>query len=90
MKIALIATRKVPNAKMFLAPNCTEIFTNIKGFTHETIPVTYDTCVEAIRNRTNTGFCPMEQAVMDLSDPSLAPERIRRALEKLAAQAQTT
>ena len=54
------------------------------------IPVTYDTCVEAIRNRTNTGFCPMEQAVMDLSDPSLAPERIRRTLEKLAAQAQTT
>ena len=51
--------------------------------------VTYDTCVEAIRNRTNTGFCPMEQAVMDLADPAQAPERIRRTLEKLAAQPQT-
>ena len=42
MKIALIATRKIPNAEKFLPQNCTEIFTNIKGFTHETLPVTYD------------------------------------------------
>ena len=48
MKIALIATRKIPNAKMFLAPNCTEIFTNIKGFTHEKIPVTYDTDLDLL------------------------------------------
>jgi hypothetical protein len=48
LKIALIATRKVPNAKMFLVPNCTEIFTNIKGFTHEKIPVTYDTDLDLL------------------------------------------
>ena len=46
MKIALIATRKVPNAEKFLFDNCTEVFTNIKGFTHETISVTYDTDVD--------------------------------------------
>ena len=48
--------------------------------------VSYDTCVEAIRNRTNTGFCPMEQAVMEISSPEEAPARIREALRRLASQ----
>ena len=30
------------------------------------IPVTYDTLVPAIRNRTDTGFCPMETAVLNI------------------------
>ncbi|MCM1365377.1 MAG: DUF1893 domain-containing protein [Faecalibacterium sp.] len=33
------------------------------------IAVYYDKVVSAIRNRTNTGFCPMEQAVKDINDP---------------------
>lgn len=48
------------------------------------IAVSYDTCVDAIRNRTNTGFCPMEQAVMEISHPAQAPDRIRQTLQKLA------
>lgn len=39
--------------------------------------------VEAIRNRTNTGFCPMEQAVREISNPADAPRAIREALAKL-------
>jgi hypothetical protein len=30
------------------------------------IPVTYDILVPAIRNRTDTGFCPMETAVLNI------------------------
>lgn len=47
------------------------------------IRVTWDTLVDAIRNRTGTGFCPMESAVMELDDPSMAPDAIRRALAAL-------
>ena len=50
------------------------------------VEVTYGQCVEAIRNRTNTGFCPMEQAVMNCSDPEQAREKIRQTLQKLASQ----
>lgn len=50
------------------------------------IAVSFDRCVEAIRNRNNTGFCPMEQAVIGITSPSQAPEQIRQALARLAAQ----
>ena len=49
------------------------------------ITVRYDTLVPAIRNRTNTGFCPMETAVWALTDPALAPDAIRTALKNLQA-----
>ena len=50
------------------------------------VEVTCGQCVEAIRNRTNTGFCPMEQAVMDCLSPEQAREKIRQTMQKLAAQ----
>ena len=43
----------------------------------------YDTQVNAIRNRTGDGFCPMETAVWNLNDPEKAPDAIREALKKL-------
>lgn len=48
------------------------------------ISVFYDQKVPAIRNRTDTGFCPMETAVWDVEDPALAPDILRTALAKLA------
>ena len=48
------------------------------------ITVRYGTFVPAIRNRTGDGFCPMETAVWELSDPALAPDAIRIALQKLS------
>ncbi len=47
------------------------------------IQVMYDTPVEAIRNRTNTGLCPMEQAVTNARDPGHALELVRQALARL-------
>lgn len=48
------------------------------------IPVEYGTLVPAIRNRAGDGFCPMETAVWDLTDPALAPAAIRSTLQKLS------
>ncbi len=40
------------------------------------IPVEYDILSDAIRNRTNTGFCPMESAVLNIEDPQKALDAI--------------
>ena len=47
------------------------------------ICVEYDELVPAIRNRTNNGFCPMEQAVWNITDASSALTAIYDALAKL-------
>ena len=43
----------------------------------------YDLCVPAILNRRKSGFCPMETATQNISDPEAALEAIRQTLEKL-------
>ena len=48
------------------------------------ISVEWGSLVPAIRNRAGDGFCPMETAVWDLTDPALAPDAIRIALRKLS------
>lgn len=47
------------------------------------ISVEYDELVPAIRNRTNDGFCPMEQAVWNISDPAHALTAIYDTLSRL-------
>ncbi len=48
----------------------------------------YEEKVPMIRNRTNTGFCPMEQAVLDVQDLQTAYARIYETLERLKEQNQ--
>lgn len=48
------------------------------------IAVECDTLVPAVRNRAGDGFCPMETAVWELTDPAMAPDAIRNALQKLS------
>ena len=48
------------------------------------ISVEWGSLVPAIRNRAGDGFCPMETAVWDLTDPALAPDAIRNAPKKLS------
>lgn len=48
------------------------------------ISVGWGSLVPAIRNRAGDGFCPMETAVWDLTDPALAPDAIRNTLKKLS------
>lgn len=47
------------------------------------IRVSYQVCTPAIQNRAGNGLCPMETATQAVSDPRLAPARIREALQKL-------
>ena len=47
------------------------------------IAVFYDEKVPAIRNRTDTGFCPMETAVWEIDDPELAPKILQGTLAAL-------
>lgn len=44
----------------------------------------FDLSVEVIRNRSNTGICPMEKTVQDIDDPKTALEAIQQKLELLA------
>lgn len=49
------------------------------------IGVYYDQKVPAIRNRTGTGFCPMESAVWNVDDPKIAPALLRNTLAQLSS-----
>ena len=47
------------------------------------IDTQYDQLVPAIRNRTGDGYCPMESAVLDITDAREALAVIRETLKKL-------
>lgn len=48
-----------------------------------------DTVVPAIRNRTNTGFCPMESSVWDISDPLEAKAALEKKIFEMMAKKST-
>ncbi len=47
------------------------------------IAAVFDKSVTAIRNRTNTGFCPMETAVYNIDDPTEALIAVKNTLAVL-------
>lgn len=47
------------------------------------IAITYDILTEAIRNRENTGFCPIETAVSGITSPDKALTAIRSRLNQM-------
>lgn len=47
------------------------------------IAAEYGCLADAIRNRAGTGFCPMETAVRDISEPQAALDKIRETLRTL-------
>ena len=49
------------------------------------VDVVYDELVEAIRNRDNTGFCPIESCVKGIDTPQNALVRIRERTAQLQA-----
>ena len=50
------------------------------------ITVSFETKVAGIRNRTDTGPCPMEQAVAGITDPVEAEIAVRNRLAQLQAK----
>ena len=47
------------------------------------IDVSFEQSVEMIRNRTNTGYCPMEQATLNIDEPEEALIKIKDTIKKL-------
>lgn len=47
------------------------------------IEVEFGTVVEQIRNRTNTGMCPMEEATQNVNTPEQVLEAVTKKLEML-------
>ncbi len=45
--------------------------------------VTFSSCVPAIRNRDNTGFCPIETAVLECNNAQQALVKIKERLKEL-------
>ncbi len=62
-----------------LSQGALEVLENAK------IAVTYDTLVPGIRNRTNTGPCPMEAATANCTTAESALATIRTTLDKLSS-----
>ncbi len=57
----------------------------LEVFKKYSVDISYAKLVPAIRNRTNTGFCPMETAVENIDEPALALAAIREKLKELSA-----
>ena len=57
----------------------------LETLTKHDIPVTYNILTEAIRNRDNTGFCPIETAVAGITSPEMAITAIRSRLKELTS-----
>lgn len=55
----------------------------LKTLTQHHISVTYDILTDAIRNRDNTGFCPIESAVEGITSPEIALTAIRNRLKEM-------
>lgn len=76
-------------AMLYVLLGVKEIYTQIisesarKTLAQHGIEVYYDQCVEGIRNRTNTGPCPMEGAVKKIDDPKGALQAIREKLKSM-------
>ena len=50
------------------------------------IPTSYAILTEAVKNRDNTGLCPIESAVMNIDNPHDALTAIRNKLELLKSR----
>jgi hypothetical protein len=49
------------------------------------IPAEAEVCTERILNRSGTGWCPMEQAVLDIDDPAEGYRKLKETMRRLAA-----
>lgn len=57
-----------------------------KVFLQFGITYTFEEKVSAIRNRTDTGFCPMEQAVLDVDNPKRAYTVLNERIKSIIAE----
>lgn len=77
-------------AVLFVYGHVKQVYTpiiSIPGLTYlqnHNIKVTYDKIIENIINRTNTGLCPMENAIINIDDVDLAYKQLKLTLNNLS------
>lgn len=92
---AVVADKVVGKAAAFLYVllNVSEIYTAVISepayniLKKYNIKIYCDQIVKAIRNRDNTGFCPMESSVWDVEEPEEAYYTILKTRDKLKINA---
>ena len=76
-------------AFLYVLMNIKEVHANVisraayKTLLNNNITVTYTTLTEAIRNRDNTGICPIETVVSEITDAQEALAAIRTKLAEI-------
>lgn len=76
-------------AMLYVLLGVKEIYTHVisepakETLEQQGIEAFYDQCVDGIRNRTNTGPCPMEDAVKGIDDPEESLQAIREKLQSM-------
>jgi len=76
-------------AMLYVLLGVTKVYTPViseaarKTLEQHGIKVQYEQCVSEIRNRTDTGTCPMEEAVSGINNPEDALLAIRRRLQSM-------
>lgn len=88
LKGAAVADKVIGKAAamLFVYGGVSAVYTDVisrpaaEYFAAAGIPFTADRTVEGIRNRDNTGPCPMESVALDLSDPEGAYLEFRRRI----------
>lgn len=91
-----VADRVVGRAAAFLYVllGASEVFARVVSepaldvFRQFGIPAAYLEKVDAIFNRTGTGLCPMESAVIGIASPDEAERAVRKRLAEISAEAQ--
>lgn len=79
-------------AYLYILLEVKEIYANIisrpalETLKKHNIPASYAILTEAVKNRDNTGLCPIETAVMNMDNPHDALTAIRNKLELLKSR----
>ena len=79
-------------AYLYILLEVKEIYANVISrpaldtLKNHNIPTSYAILTEAVKNRANTGLCPIESAVMNIDNPHDALTAIRNKLELLKSR----
>lgn len=79
-------------AYLYILLEVKEIYANVisrpalETLKKHNIPTSYAILTEAVKNRDNTGLCPIESAVMNIDNPHDALTAIRNKLELLKSR----
>lgn len=78
-------------ANLFVLAGITQVYAKVLSkpalefLNEKKVSVSYGELVESIINRAGTGLCPMEQTVIDVTDPADAYEKLKAKIAEMRA-----